>query len=231
MSFAGPRRITPPGLALRDTAADPRGTDLARPLRPPGRRRRCGGWPPSQAGFYVPLGLGACCPPGAHRRRRLDWWDSRTERGLTRRACASSTGLHGRSRDERTTCGAAGWSRGGSAACSSRGTRLLAAVLPGDWRPLGPFDVARSHRRIHAGGDHAATPRRPGVPADLRRRPARRFLAMHWGTSTWPTSRSRTARASAGRARVSASTPSACGSCSRPRPAAGSGAAPGAHAS
>ena len=120
----------------------------------------------------MPLGLRAWLAGlGITDVVELDWWESRTERGLT---LTSVPVQHWTSRSffEQNDRLWSGW------AVAGRERRLFFAGDTGYWPPyfqaigarLGPFDVAAvADRRLHAGGDHALHPHDArGIAADLR---------------------------------------------------------------
>ncbi len=187
VGFAGPRRITPPGLAFEhlppihavlishdhydhlDRATVERLATTHRPL------------------FLVPLGLKAWFAEigVAERVEELDWWQSRTLEGVTFTATPLQ---HWSSRSpwDRFARLWTGW------AIAGRERRLFFAGDTGYWAQifqeigarLGPFDVAagaigayqppRMMRFTHTTPEEARQ-----IAADVR---ARNFVAVHWAT-------------------------------------------------
>jgi N-acyl-phosphatidylethanolamine-hydrolysing phospholipase D len=186
VSFAGPRRLTPPGLRFEDLPPihvvlishdhfDHLDEATVRRLAAVHRPR-----------FYVPLGLGAWLARlGITDVVELDWWDSRTERGLTL-TCVPVQHWTSRSFFEMNGRLWSGW------AVAGRERRLFFAGDTGYWPPyfqaigarLGPFDVAAVSIGAYTPAvimrlTHTTPEESLQIFADVR---ARRFLAMHWGT-------------------------------------------------
>ncbi len=186
VSFAGPRRLTPPGLRFEDLPPihvvlishdhfDHLDEATVRRLAAVHRPR-----------FYVPLGLrGWLAGLGITDVVELDWWDSRTERGLTL-TCVPVQHWTSRSFFEQNGRLWSGW------AVAGRERRLFFAGDTGYWPPyfqaigarLGPFDVAAVSIGAYTPAaimrfTHTTPEESLQIFADVR---ARRFLAMHWGT-------------------------------------------------
>jgi L-ascorbate metabolism protein UlaG (beta-lactamase superfamily) len=186
VSFAGPRRLTPPGLRFEDLPPihvvlishdhfDHLDEATVRRLAAVHRPR-----------FYVPLGLGPWLAGlGITDVVELDWWDSRTERGLTL-TCVPVQHWTSRSFFEQNGRLWSGW------AVAGRERRLFFAGDTGYWPPyfqaigarLGPFDVAAVSIGAYTPAaimrlTHTTPEESLQIFADVR---ARRFLAMHWGT-------------------------------------------------
>ena len=186
LSFAGPRRLTPPGLRFEDLPPvhvvlishdhfDHLDEATVRRLAAVHRPR-----------FYVPLGLRAWLAGlGITDVVELDWWESRTERGLM---LTSVPVQHWTSRSffEQNTRLWSGW------AVAGRERRLFFAGDTGYWPPyfqaigarLGPFDVAAVAIGAYTPAaimrfTHTTPEESLQIFADVR---AHHFLAMHWGT-------------------------------------------------
>jgi N-acyl-phosphatidylethanolamine-hydrolysing phospholipase D len=186
VSFAGPKRVTPPGLRLEDLPPihvvvishdhfDHLDEATVRRLASVHRPR-----------FYVPLGYkGWFADQGITDVVELDWWDSRVERGLT---LTSVPVQHWTSRSffQMNRRLWSGW------VIAGRQRRAFFAGDTGYYEPyfkeigarLGPFDVAAISigaymppaimRLTHTTPEEALR-----IFADVR---GRRFMAMHWGT-------------------------------------------------
>jgi N-acyl-phosphatidylethanolamine-hydrolysing phospholipase D len=186
LSFAGPRRVTPPGLRFEDLPPihvvlishdhyDHLDEATVKRLAAAHRPR-----------FYVPLGLKAWFADlGITDVVELDWWDARTERGLTV-TCVPVQHWTARSYFEQNRRLWSGW------AIAGRDRRLLFAGDTGYWPPyfqeigarLGPFDLAAVSIGAYAPAaimQHTHTTPEESLRLfdDVR---GRRFVAMHWGT-------------------------------------------------
>jgi N-acyl-phosphatidylethanolamine-hydrolysing phospholipase D len=186
LSFAGPRRVTPPGLRFEDLPPihvvlishdhyDHLDEATVKRLAAAHRPR-----------FYVPLGLNAWFADlGITDVVELDWWDARTERGLTV-TCVPVQHWTARSYFEQNRRLWSGW------AIAGRDRRLLFAGDTGYWPPyfqeigarLGPFDLAAVSIGAYAPAaimQHTHTTPEESLRLfdDVR---GRRFVAMHWGT-------------------------------------------------
>jgi N-acyl-phosphatidylethanolamine-hydrolysing phospholipase D len=186
VSFAGPRRFTRPGLRFEDLPPihvvlishdhyDHLDVRTVRRLAATHRPR-----------FYVPLGLRAWFADlGIDDVVELDWWDTRTERGLAL-TCVPAQHFSGRAPWNQNRTLWSGWTVAG------RTKRLYFAGDTGYdgaeakeiGARLGPFDLAA----IAIGAYVPAVIMRPShttpeealqIFADVR---ATRFLPIHWGT-------------------------------------------------
>jgi N-acyl-phosphatidylethanolamine-hydrolysing phospholipase D len=187
VSFAGPRRLTPPGLRLEDLPPihvvlishdhfdhldEATVKRLAATAHPPR--------------FYVPLGLKAWfATRGVTDVVELDWWDSRVERGLTL-TLVPVQHWSSRSFFELNNRLWGGW------AIAGRERRAFFAGDTGYYAPyfqaigarLGPFDLAAVSIGAYSPASimrftHTTPEESLRIFADVR---ARRFVAMHWGT-------------------------------------------------
>jgi N-acyl-phosphatidylethanolamine-hydrolysing phospholipase D len=186
LSFAGPKRLMPPGVRFADlppihvvlishdhfdhldAATVKRLADVHHPR------------------FYVPLGLKALLAGfGVTDVVELDWWDSRVERGLTL-TCVPVQHWSARSFFELNRRLWSGW------AIAGRQRRAFFAGDTGYYPPyfeaiaarLGPFDLAAIAIGAYMPASimrftHTTPEEALRVFADVR---ARRFVAMHWGT-------------------------------------------------
>jgi N-acyl-phosphatidylethanolamine-hydrolysing phospholipase D len=186
VTFAGPRRVTPPGLRFEDLPPvhvvlishdhyDHLDEATVRRLAAEHRPR-----------FYVPLGLKAWFADlGISDVVELDWWDSRVERGVTL-TCVPVQHWTARSFFELNTRLWSGWAVGG------RGRRLFFAGDTGYYEPyfkeigarLGPFDLAAVSIGAYTPATimrftHTTPEESLQIFRDVR---GRRFVAMHWGT-------------------------------------------------
>jgi len=186
LSFAGPRRVTPPGLRFEDLPPihvvlishdhyDHLDEATVKRLAAAHRPR-----------FYVPLGLKAWFADlGITDVVELDWWDGRTERGLTV-TCVPVQHWTSRSYFEHNRRLWSGW------AIAGRDRRLFFAGDTGYWPPyfqeigarLGPFDLAAVSIGAYAPAvimqhTHTTPEESLRIFDDVR---GRRFVAMHWGT-------------------------------------------------
>ena len=186
--------------AVRGPAAHPRGPDLPRPLRPPGRGDGASGWPPS-------IGRASWCRSGLKAWfadlgitdvEELDWWEqphgARAHPDL--RARPALLGPHALG-PQPPAVERLGDRRAASAACSSRGTPPTPACFKEIGAAPGTVRPGRDrHRRLPAARHHAGHPHdaRGGAPG-LRRRPRAGASCRSTGApSTSPTSRWRSRR-------------------------------------
>ena len=186
VSFAGPRRVTPPGLRFEDLPPIHAvlishdhydHLDVATVTRLAAEHR---------LRFYVPLGLKAWFADlGITDVVELDWWDSRVERGLTL-TCMPVQHWTGRSFSELNNRLWSGW------AIAGRERRAFFGGDTGYYEPyfkeigarLGPFDLAALSIGAYLPAaimrfTHTTPEEALRISADVR---ARRFVAMHWGT-------------------------------------------------
>jgi N-acyl-phosphatidylethanolamine-hydrolysing phospholipase D len=186
VSFAGPRRLTPPGVRFEDLPPihlvlishdhyDHLDVATVRRL-----------WSVHRPRFIVPLGLGAWLAAlGIEDVHELDWWQSRTERGLTL-TCLPAQHFSGRSLSRQNRTLWAGW------AISSPDRRLYfagdtgydAATFKAIGARLGPFDLAAVPIGAYVPPDimhavHTTPEEALQVVADVR---AAHAVAIHWGT-------------------------------------------------
>jgi N-acyl-phosphatidylethanolamine-hydrolysing phospholipase D len=185
VSFAGPRRLVPPGMRFEDLPpihavvishdhydhldADTI-TRLAREHAPT---------------FFVPLGVKPwMLDHGARDVVEMDWWQSRDFRGL-RITCTPAQHSSGRSLTDQNLTLWAGW------VIASGSRRLYFAGDTGYWaggkeigERLGPFDVAAipiggysSYARRHP--NHVNPEEAVQLMEDVK---ARLMVPMHWGT-------------------------------------------------
>ncbi len=186
VSFAGPRRVTAPGMRIEDLPPihlvlishdHYDHLDVATVRRIAERHR---------PRFYVPLGLRAWFADlGIHDVVELDWWESRVDRGLTLTSVPAQH-FSGRSLWNQNRTLWAGWTVAG------RQKRLYFAGDTGYYEPffrdigakLGPFDLAAISigayqppaimRLTHTTPEEALR-----IFADVG---ARMFVPIHWGT-------------------------------------------------
>jgi N-acyl-phosphatidylethanolamine-hydrolysing phospholipase D len=186
LSFAGPKRVTPPGLRFEDLPPihivlishdhfDHLDEATVERLAAVHRPR-----------FYVPLGLRAWFARlGITDVVELDWWDSRVERGLAL-TCVPAQHWTSRSFFELNGRLWSGW------VVAGRGRRLFFAGDTGYYAPyfrevgarLGPFDLAAISIGAYAPAaimhfTHTTPEESLRIFDDVR---GRRFVAMHWGT-------------------------------------------------
>jgi L-ascorbate metabolism protein UlaG (beta-lactamase superfamily) len=184
--FAGPRRVTAPGLRFEDLPPihvvlishdhyDHLDVATVRRLAAEHRPR-----------FYVPLGLRAWFADlGIADVVELDWWDGRVERGLTL-TCVPAQHFASRTPFDLNRRLWAGW------VVAGRGRRAFFGGDTGYYEPyfreiggrLGPFDLAAisigTYRPASIMGLTHTTPEESlRLFADVR---GRRFVAVHWGT-------------------------------------------------
>jgi N-acyl-phosphatidylethanolamine-hydrolysing phospholipase D len=185
VSFAGPRRVTPPGLRLEDLPPIhlvlishdhydhldvPTVLRLAEAHRPL---------------FLVPLGLKAWFADlGITRVEELDWWESRTLQGLVI-TCLPAQHFSGRTFWDRNRRLWSGW------AVAGRDRRLFFAGDTGYYdvfrevgRRLGPFDLAAIPIGAYRPPEmmrlsHTTPEQALDLFEDVR---GRRFVGIHWGT-------------------------------------------------
>ncbi len=185
VAFAGPRRVTPPGLRFEDLPPihlvlishdhyDHLDVATVRRLAAEHRPQ-----------FLVPLGLKAWFADlGIDQVEELDWWQQRAVRGLTV-TCLPAQHFSGRTLWDRNRRLWSGW------AVAGRGRRLFFA---GDTAPhpvfreigarLGPFDLAAVPigaylpREIMRSG-HTTPEEAVQLFEDVR---GRRLVPIHWGT-------------------------------------------------
>ena len=184
-SFAGPRRVTPPGLRFEDlppihlvlishdhydhldVATVARLAEVHRPL------------------FLVPLGLKAWLADlGITTVEELDWWESRSINGLTL-TCLPAQHFSSRTFWDRNRRLWSGWAVGG------RQKRFFFAGDTGYYdafkeigRRLGPFDLAAIPIGAYLPAEimksgHTTPEEALQLFEDVR---GRRFLGVHWGT-------------------------------------------------
>ncbi len=186
LSFAGPPRVTPPGLRFEDLPPIHVvliSHDHYDHLDEATVRRLAEAHHPR---FYVPLGLRAWFADlGITDVVELDWWDSRPERGLTL-TCVPVQHWTARSWFEMNRRLWSGWVvAGGDRRLFFGGdTGYYAPYFKAIGERMGPFDLAA----ISIGAyeppvimkfTHTSPEEALQIFADVR---ARRFFAMHWGT-------------------------------------------------
>jgi N-acyl-phosphatidylethanolamine-hydrolysing phospholipase D len=186
LSFAGPRRVMPPGLRFEDLPPIDIvliSHDHFDHLDLPTVKRLAAEHHPR---FYVPLGLKAWfAKQGLTDVVELDWWEARQERGLTL-TCVPVQHWSSRSFFELNRRLWSGWVIAGRdrRAFFSGDTGYYAPYFREIGARLGPFDLAAVAigaydppaimRLTHTTPEEALQ-----VFTDVR---ARRLLAMHWGT-------------------------------------------------
>ncbi len=185
VGFAGPRRVTPPGLRFEDLPPihvvvishdhyDHLDEATVRRLAESHRPR-----------FLVPLGLKAWLAAlGITDVEELDWWDARSVRGLTF-TCVPAQHFSGRGLFDRNRRLWGGWTVAGrSKRLYFAGDTAYYGGLKEIGARLGPFDLAA----IPIGAYVPATIMKAGhtspeealqVLADVR---GRRLIPIHWGT-------------------------------------------------
>jgi N-acyl-phosphatidylethanolamine-hydrolysing phospholipase D len=186
VGFAGPRRVMPPGMRFEDLPPvhvvlishdhfDHLDEATVRRLAEAHRPR-----------FYVPLGYRAWFADlGIADVVELDWWQSRTERGLTL-TCVPVQHWTARSLFTPNTRLWSGW------VVANRDRRLFFGGDTGYYAPyftaigerLGPFDltavaIGAYQPASMMGMTHTTPEEALRIFADLR---GRSFVAMHWGT-------------------------------------------------
>jgi N-acyl-phosphatidylethanolamine-hydrolysing phospholipase D len=186
VSWGGPKRVMPPGLAFEDLPPihvvlishdhyDHLDVATVRRLAETHRPR-----------FLVPLGLKAWFADlGIHDVEELDWWNAR-ERGALRFTCVPAQHFSGRSLGSQNRTLWAGWVIEGPTrrAFFSGDTGYDPAIFREIGTRLGPFDVAAVSigaylppvmmRAVHTTPEEALR-----IFADLR---GRHFVPIHWGT-------------------------------------------------
>jgi N-acyl-phosphatidylethanolamine-hydrolysing phospholipase D len=184
VSFAGPRRVTPPGLDFDALAPvhvvvishdhyDHLDVDTVRRLAERHRPR-----------FVVPLGIKAwLADRGITDVDELDWWQSVTVRGLTF-TCLPAQHFSGRTLADQNRRLWSGWAIAGSRRMFFSGDTAYYSVFKEIGERLGPFDLAavaigaylpaRIMKPSHTTPEEALR-----VFADVR---ARHFIGIHWGT-------------------------------------------------
>jgi N-acyl-phosphatidylethanolamine-hydrolysing phospholipase D len=186
LSLAGPRRVTPPGVAFEDLPPIHVvliSHDHYDHLDEATVRRLAEAHHPR---FYVPLGLrGWFADLGITDVVELDWWESRQERGLTV-TCVPVQHWTARSFFETNRRLWGGW------VVSGDDHRLFFGGDTGYYAPyfkeigarLGPFDLAAISIGAYQPSaimhfTHTTPEEALQIFADIR---GRRFFAMHWGT-------------------------------------------------
>jgi L-ascorbate metabolism protein UlaG (beta-lactamase superfamily) len=185
VGFAGPRRVTPPGLKFEDLPPvhlvlishdhyDHLDEATVRRLAATHRPR-----------FLVPLGLKAWLADlGITDVEELDWWESRAVRGLTL-TCVPAQHFSGRApwdRDQRLW---GGWVVAGRAKrLYFAGDTAYYGGLKEIGARLGPFDLAAVPIGAYVpptvmGSSHTTPEEALRVFADVR---GRSFVPIHWGT-------------------------------------------------
>jgi N-acyl-phosphatidylethanolamine-hydrolysing phospholipase D len=184
-SFAGPRRVTPPGLAFEDLPPihlvlishdhyDHLDAATVRRLAATHRPR-----------FVVPLGLKAWFAGlGITDVEEMDWWQTRVERGLTL-TCLPAQHFSGRTLWDRNRRLWSGWAVAGRARrFFFAGDTAYYDVFKEIGARLGPFDLVA----VPIGAYRPAAIMRPGhttpeealqVFEDVR---GRALVPIHWGT-------------------------------------------------
>ena len=186
LSFAGPRRVVPPGLRFEDLPPIDFvviSHDHYDHLDAPTVERL---WAAHRPRFLVPLGLKAWFAElGIDAVDELDWWDSRTVKGLTV-VCLPNQHWSARTLWDQNERLWAGW------AVLGRNRRFYFAGDTGYYAPifqeigrrLGPFDlgaipVGAYMPRAMMRFSHLTPEEALQVFDDIG---ARRLLAIHWGT-------------------------------------------------
>jgi L-ascorbate metabolism protein UlaG (beta-lactamase superfamily) len=186
VSFAGPRRLMPPGVRFEDLPPIHVvliSHDHFDHLDEATVRRLAATHHPR---FYVPLGLRAWFGErGITDVVELDWWESRTERGLTL-SCLPVQHWTSRSFFEMNGRLWSGW------AVTGGQRRLFFGGDTGYYAPtfkeigdrLGPFDLVAVSIGAYSpasmmGFTHTTPEQSLQIFSDVR---GRRFVAMHWGT-------------------------------------------------
>jgi N-acyl-phosphatidylethanolamine-hydrolysing phospholipase D len=186
LSFAGPRRVVPPGLRLEDLPPIDFvliSHDHYDHLDAPTVKRL---WAAHRPRFLVPLGLKAWFAElGIDAADELDWWDTRTVKGLTI-VCLPNQHWSGRTLRDQNRRLWAGW------AVLGRDRRFYFAGDTGYYAPIfqeigrrfGPFDlgaipIGAYMPRAMMRFSHLTPEEALQVFADIG---ARRLLGIHWGT-------------------------------------------------
>ncbi|HEX9819786.1 MAG TPA: MBL fold metallo-hydrolase [Methylomirabilota bacterium] len=186
VSFAGPRRVTPPGLRFEDLPPvhlvlishdhyDHLDVATVKRLAAVHRPR-----------FYVPLGLKAWFADlGITDVVELDWWDSRVDRGLTL-TCVPAQHFASRSPFDLNRRLWAGWTLAGRErrAFFAGDTGYYEAHFKAIGDRLGPFDVAAISIGAYRPASmmrltHTTPEEALQILSDVG---GRRFVAVHWGT-------------------------------------------------
>src|SRR5882762_2437598 len=184
--FAGPKRLTPPGLAFEDLPPihvvlishdhyDHLDVATVKRLAAEHRPR-----------FYVPLGIKAWMAGlGITDVVELDWWDSRVERGLTL-TCVPAQHFGSRTPFDLNRRLWAGWTIAGRErrAFFAGDTSYYDVYFKEIGARLGPFDLAAVAIGAYTPAtimsfSHTTPEESLQVFDDVR---GRRFVAMHWGT-------------------------------------------------
>jgi N-acyl-phosphatidylethanolamine-hydrolysing phospholipase D len=185
VGFAGPRRLTPPGLAFEDLPPIDVvliSHDHYDHLDEATVRRLAEMHKPH---FLVPLGMKAwLADRGITDVEELDWWNDRVVRGLTF-TCAPAQHFSGRTLFDRNRRLWSGWTvAGATKRLYFAGDTAYYAGLKEIGARLGPFDVAAVPigayvpARIMKAG-HTTPEEALQVLADVR---GRAFVPIHWGT-------------------------------------------------
>ena len=183
LSFAGPAADAARA-ALRGPAAHPRRPDLARSLRPPGRRD--GEAPGRDASAALPRAAraqGVVRGPRDHRRRgaRLVGRPHGVRAHVHVRAGPALLGPH--ALGQPSPLERLGRRRRATAPLLRRRHRLLRAGFKEIGARLGPFDLAAIPIGAYAGRHHEGEPYvARGSAAGLRRRARPAVRPIHWGT-------------------------------------------------
>lgn len=185
VTFAGPRRVTPPGLAMEDLPPidlvlishdhyDHLDVETVRELD---RRHR--------PVFLVPLRLKEWFDGiGITNVEEFDWWESRPVRGL-RVTCLPAQHFSGRTLWDRNQRLWSSWAvSGASKRLFFAGDTGYYSVFKEIGRRLGPFDVAAVPIGAYVPPEmmkmtHVTPEEALQLFADVQ---GRHFLAMHWGT-------------------------------------------------
>lgn len=185
VSWAGPRRVTPPGLRFEDLPPIHLvliSHDHYDHLDVATVRRLAGTHRPR---FLVPLGLGAWFADlGIADVVELDWWQERTERGLTI-TCVPAQHFSGRTPWDRNRRLWSGWTvQGRDRRLFFAGDTAYFSVFTEIGRRLGPFDLAAIPIGAYLPPEimrpsHTTPEEALQVFEDVR---GRRFVPIHWGT-------------------------------------------------
>ncbi len=183
--FAGPRRVTPPGLRFEDLPPihlvlishdhyDHLDVATVKRLAAEHRPR-----------FLVPLGLKAWFADlGITDVEEMDWWQHRTERGLTL-TCLPAQHFSGRTLWDRNRRLWSGWAIAGrQKRLFFAGDTAYAGIFTEIGQRLGPFDLAAVPigaylPPIIMRASHTTPEEALQVFQDVR---ARAFVPIHWGT-------------------------------------------------
>jgi L-ascorbate metabolism protein UlaG (beta-lactamase superfamily) len=184
VTFGGPRRVTPPGLRFEDLPPihlvlishdhyDHLDEATVRRLHAEHRPR-----------FVVPLGLKAWFADlGITDVEELDWWESRTERGLVL-TCLPAQHFSGRTLWDRNRRLWAGWAVTGSKRLFFAGDTAYYDVFREIGARLGPFDLAAIPIGAYLPqtimkASHTTPEEALQVLEDVR---GRALVPIHWGT-------------------------------------------------